>query len=191
MGHLIGTVKMKNILNEVFSKLTTKNTLEALADHLPAKIVGSVVISSLADIGSLLMLFCGLEFLDLFSKWISLSHEYWVRTYGKEFTEKHGCLWLYVKWLAECRRFGYINSSAMKNQFTSKMLTYTILILTTCWADMCIKKVGGVAFISTIGISMISLTESLSIVENLSSANIGIADSIKGLLQKKKDSMKG
>ena len=178
---------MKNILNEVFSKLNISKALESLADHLPAKLVGSVVISSLADIGTLLMLFCGLEFLDLFSKWISLSHDYWVRTYGKEFTDKHGCLWAYVKWLPECRRFKYINSSAMKNQFTSKMLTYTILILTCCWADLAMKKVGGVAFISTIGISMISLTESLSIVENLSSANIGIADSIKTLLQKKKN----
>ena len=182
---------MKTILQEVLSKLNIQKTLEGLADHLPAKMVGSVVISSLADIGSLLGLFCGLEFLDLFTKWISLSHEYWVRTYGKEFTDKHGCLWAYVKWLPECRRFKYINSSAMKNQFTSKMLTYTILILTTCWADLTIKKVGGVAFISTIGISMISLTECLSIVENLASANIGVADSIKTLLQKKKDSMKG
>ena len=178
---------MKNIVDEVLSKLNIQKTLEGLTDHLPAKMVGSVVISSLADIGTLLMLFCGLEFLDLFTKWISLSHDYWVNTYGKEFTQKYGCLWSYVKWLPECRRFKYINSSAMKNQFTSKMLTYTILILTTCWADMCIKKVGGVAFISTIGISMISLTESLSIVENLSSANIGIADSIKTLLQKKKN----
>ena len=182
---------MKNILNDVLSKLNIQKALESLADHLPAKLVGSVVISSLADIGTLLMLFCGLEFLDLFSKWISLSHEYWVRTYGKEFTDKHGCLWLYIKWLTECRRFGYINSSAMKNQFTSKMLTYTILILTCAWADLTIKKVGGVAFISVIGISMISLTEALSIVENLASANIGVADSIKTLLQKKKDSMKG
>jgi len=182
---------MKNILQEVFSKLNISKALESLADHLPAKLVGSVVISSLADIGTLLMLFCGLEFLDLFSKWISLSHSYWEKTYGKEFTAKYGCLWLYIKWLTECRRFGYINSSAMKNQFTSKMLTYTILILACALADSSIKKVGGVAFISTIGISMISLTESLSIVENLSSANIGIADSIKTLLQKKKDSMKG
>ena len=181
---------MKNILNDVLSKLNIQKAITSLTDHLPAKLVGSVVISSLADIGSLLMLFCGLEFLDLFTKWISLSHDYWVRTYGKTFTDKHGCLWSYIKWLPECRRFKYINSSTMKNQFTSKMLTYTILILTTCWADMCIKKVGGVAFISTIGISMISLTESLSIVENLSSANIGIADSIKGILQKKKESMK-
>ena len=181
---------MKNILQEVLSKLNIQKALDSLVDHLPAKLVGSVVISSLADIGSLLALFCGLEFLDLFSKWISLSHDYWEKTYGKEFTAKYGCLWLYIKWLTECRRFGYINSSAMKNQFTSKMLTYTILILTCAWADLTIKKVGGVAFISTIGISMISLTESLSIVENLSSANIGIADSIKGILQKKKDAMK-
>ncbi len=181
---------MKNILNEVFSKLNISKALESLADHLPAKLVGSVVISSLADIGSLLAIFCGLEFLDLLTKWISLSHDYWVRTYGKAFTDKYGCLWVYIKWLPECRRFKYINSSAMKNQFTSKMLTYTILILTCAWADLTIKKVGGVAFISTIGISMISLTESLSIVENLSSANIGIADSIKGILQKKKESMK-
>lgn len=182
---------MKNILQEVLSKLNIQKALESLTDHLPAKLVGSVVISSLADIGTLLMLFCGLEFLDLFTKWISLSHDYWVNTYGKEFTQKYGCLWSYIKWLGECRRFRYINSSRMKNQFCSKMLTYTILILATCWADLTIKKVGGVAFISTIGISMISLTECLSIVENLASANIGVADSIKTLLQKKKDSMKG
>ena len=178
---------MKNILQEVLSKLNIQKTLEGLADHLPAKMVGSVVISSLADIGSLLGLFCGLEFLDLFTKWISLSHEYWVRTYGKEFTDKHGCLWAYVKWLPECRRFRYINSSAMKNQFASKMLTYAIIVFACCLADSSIKKVGGVPFIGVIGISMISLTESLSIVENLSSANIGIADSIKTLLQKKKN----
>lgn len=182
---------MKNIIQEVLSKLNIQKALDSLADHLPAKLVGSVVISSLADIGTLLMLFCGLEFLDLFSKWISLSHDYWVRAYGKEFTEKHGCLWAYVKWLPECRRFKYINSSAMKNQFTSKMITYAILVFACCLADSSIKKVGGVPFIGVIGISMISLTESLSIVENLSSAGIGIADSIKALLQKKKDSMKG
>lgn len=182
---------MKNILQEVFSKLNISKYIESIADHLPAKLVGSVVISSLADVGSLLMIFCGMEFLDLFSKWISISHEYWVKTYGKTITDEHGCLWLYVKWLPECRRFKFINSSAMKNQFCSKMLTYTIVILTCAWADLTIKKVGGVAFISTIGISMVSLTEALSIVENLASANIGIADSIKTLLQKKKDSMKG
>ena len=182
---------MKNILHEVFSKLTTTKTLESLADHLPAKLVGSVVISSLADIGSLLAIFCGMEFLDLFSKWVAISHDYWVKTYGKELTDKHGCLLVYIKWIPECRRFKFINSSVMKNQFTSKMLTYTILILTCALADSSVKKVGGVAFISTIGISMISLTEALSIVENLASANIGIADSLKTLLQKKKDSMKG
>ena len=88
---------MKNILNEVFSKLNIQKALDSLADHLPAKIVGSVVISSLTDIGSLLALFCGLEFLDLFSKWISLSHDYWEKTYGKEFAAKYGCLWLYIK----------------------------------------------------------------------------------------------
>lgn len=181
---------MKDILHDVFQKLTTTKTLESLCDHLPAKLVGSVVVSFLTDIGSLLMVFCGLEFLDLLTKWISLSHDYWVNTYGKEFTDKHGCLWAYIKWLPECRRFKYINSSAMKNQFCSKMLTYTILILTCAWADSAVKKVGGVAFISTIGVSMVSLTEALSILENLSSANIGVADSIKGLLQKKKDNMK-
>lgn len=178
---------MKNIIQDVLSKINITKAVSSLTDHLPAKLAGSVVSASLMDIGSLLMLFCGLEFLDLFTKWISLSHDYWVNTYGKEFTQKYGCLWSYIKWLGECRRFKYINSSRMKNQFCSKMLTYTILILTTCWADMCIKKVGGVAFISTIGISMISLTECLSIVENLSSANIGVADSIKTLLRKKKN----
>ena len=181
---------MKNILQEVISKLNLTKALESLTDHLPAKMVGSVVISSLADIGSLLMVFCGLEFLDLLTKWISLSHDYWLKTYGKAITDAQGCLWAYIKWLPECRRFRYINSSAMKNQFCSKMLTYTILILTCAWADSAVKKVGGVAFISTIGVSMISLTEALSIVENLSSAGIGVADGIKSLLQKKKESIK-
>ena len=181
---------MKNILQDVLSKLNITKALESLADHLPAKLVGSVVVSSLTDIGVLLSIFCGLEFLDLFSKWISLAHDYWVNAYGKKFTDEHGCLWAYIKWLPECRRFGYINSSAMKNQFCSKMITYTILILTSCLGDLAMKRVGGVAFISTIGISMISLTEALSIVENLSSAGIGIADGIKGILQKKKETMK-
>lgn len=178
---------MKNIFQEVLSKLHIQKALDSLVYHLPAKLAGSVVSASLMDIGSLLALFCGLEFLDLLTKWISLSHDYWVTTYGKEFTVKNGCLWAYVKWLPECRRFKYINSSAMKNQFTSKMLTYTILILTCCWADLAMKKVGGITFISVIGISMISLTEALSIVENLSSAGIGVADGIKTLLQKKKN----
>ena len=182
---------MKDILHDVFSKLTTKNTIQSVVENLPVKLAGSAITASIFDIGALLGLFCGLEFLDLLTKWISLSHDYWVRTYGKEITEKHGCLWVYIKWLPECRRFKYINSSVMKNQFCSKMFTYTILILTCCLADMAVKKVGGVAFISMIGISMVSLTEALSILENLSSANIGIADSIKGILQKKKDSMKG
>ena len=181
---------MKNIIHEVLSKLNIQKAITSLTDHLPAKLVGSVVISSLTDIGLLLMIFCGLEFLDLLTKWISLSHDYWVRTYGKEFTDAHGCLWAYIRWLPECRRFKYINSSVMKNQFCSKMLTYTILILTCAWADMAVKSVGGVAFISTIGISMISLTEALSIVENLSSAGIGVADGIKGILQKKKETIK-
>lgn len=181
---------MNNIFHDVVSKLNFTKAIDSLKDHLPAKMVGSVVISSLADVGSLLMVFCGLEFLDLLTKWISLSHDYWVRTYGKDITEKHGCLWAYIKWLPECRRFKYINSSVMKNQFCSKMLTYTILILTCAWADSAVKRVGGVAFISTVGVSMISLTEALSIVENLSSAGIGLADSIKSILQKKKESIK-
>ena len=182
---------MKDIIHDVLSKLTTTRTLESLSDHLPAKLVGSVVTASVLDAGMLMLVFCGLEFLDLFSKWISLSHDYWVRTYGKELTEKHGCLWSYIKWLPECRRFGYINSNAMKNQFTSKMITYAILICTCFLADTAIARVKGITCVGVIGISMVSLTEALSILENLSSANIGIADSIKGILQKKKDSMKG
>lgn len=181
---------MKDLLHDVFSKLTTTKTLHSVSENLPAKLAGSAVTASIFDIGALLGLFCGLEFLDLLTKWISLSHDYWVRTYGQTITDKQGCLWVYIKWLPECRRFRYINSSAMKNQFCSKMFTYTILILTCCLADLAIKRVGGVAFISTIGISMVSLTEALSILENLSSANIGIADSIKNLLQKRKDSIK-
>lgn len=181
---------MKNIIHEVLSKLNIQKALDSLADHLPAKLVGSVVISSLADIGQLLLIFCGLTFLDLFSRWLAISHDYCVKVYGKNIVKQVGGAWMYFKWILECRRFGYINSTVMKSQWCSKMLTYAILILACAWSDSAIKKVGGVTFISVIGISMVSLTEALSIVENLSSAEIGVADSIKKLLEKKKDSMK-
>ena len=181
---------MKNILQEVFSKLTTKQTLSAVAENLPAKLVASTVTASFLDVLTIMVVFFGLECLDILTRWIALAREYWVHTYSAEIVKKQGTLWMYLRWIPECHRFRYVDSYTMRNQFCSKFWTYLILICSSLLGDIAMKYVNGISFLMMITVSILSCTEILSILENLDEAGIGVAKEIRNLVQKRKETLK-
>ena len=79
---------------------------------------------------------------------------------------------------------GLISSYVMRKAFTAKMMTYLILIFGSTLVDYMINTSGGNTMASSIVITYLSMTELLSIVENLDEAGIS---TVHDLMQTIKD----
>ena len=176
-----------DILKDVLSKIDWQNTLKSVTDKGLEKLTVSVFGALLFDFAYIMGVFCLLAVIDIVSKCCSLSAELWNRTYGVEFTRKHGSLVAFLKWIPQAYDWRYISSKAMKNGFVSKMITYILLIGSACAVDSVLPIKGA---IRTLVVSVLALTELISVCENLSLCNIAVAQTLKGIVQKKKEGIK-
>ena len=118
----------------------------------------------------LLIGFGVLEFLDCFTKWLSISYE----MLTEDDPGMHPSLWLCFKSIPEARRQRRIRSEEMRTLFCSKFLKYVILVIASAVADFMLKATNQSAPFLTIVISYICAVEILSVLENL--ADSGVKD---------------
>lgn len=154
------------------------NTFRNLANDMVIKLLASSIIAALCYHAILFAVFALVVFLDLFTRWIAISHK---RLAGQHIESG---LINSIKAIPEAHRLGLISSYVMRKAFTSKMMTYLILILGATLVDYMINKSGGNTMASSIVITYLSMTELLSIIENLDEAGIStvhdLIDLIKG-----------
>lgn len=177
---------MKDILKEVLSKINMHETFKAVTDKGLEKITASVFGALLFDFAYVMGIFCLLAVIDIVSKCASLSCELWNRCYGVEFTKKYGNLVAFLRDIPHAYDWRIINSNAMKTGFISKMITYTLLI----GAAIAVDSLLPVKAMRVLVVSVLALTELISVCENLSLCNIEVAQTLKGLVHKRKEQIK-
>lgn len=162
--------------------------VEALGNHLHYKILAGLVASVYSDeLVILLLIFLMLEIIDIFSAWVVASRKCWSNIYPQS---KVG-FWKLVKFIPTARRWRVIQSEKLRDGF-DKMVLYFILILLAGLIDGALMVAHtpfkGV-FLSTIT-TVICLTESISILENLNDAGVPLVSQIKEKLLGKFDKQK-
>lgn len=157
---------------------------EAIGNYLGYKILAGLFASVYSDeLVILLLLFILLELLDIFSAWCYASKKCWDSIYP----QSKSSFWKLIKFVPTARRWRFIKSVKMRDGFADKMLVYLILLLLSALVDGALMVAHtpfkGV-FISTVT-TVLCLTESISILENLNDAGVPLVNNIKEKILKK------
>ena len=126
------------------------------------------------------MVFIFLVFMDCFTRWMAL---------GAAFLKNHGHaepgLWEACRAIPAARRAGLISSQVMKKQGMEKLILYNVSVMTAAGADFLLKSSGTAPFLTSAIVSYLVVTETLSIIENLSEAGAGSLEKLADRLRKK------
>ena len=175
-----------DIIKEIISKINWQSTLKSVADKGFEKLAISAIGATIWDLATVFGVFVFLAIIDIVTRLIACSYHLWEQAYGEEFTKKHGNLWLFVLWIPSAHRWRYINSSALRTGFVSKILTYMLLIIAARACDSVLP----VKFMMVLITSVLACTEMLSVCENLGECNVNVASEIKALVHKRKEQIK-
>ena len=181
---------MKNILQEVFSKIKTTETLKTVTDKGAEKLVASAVGATLWDLGTIFLLLLLLEVIDIFTACIYQSSLLWKKMYDPKIIEKRGTLINYIRWIWQAHHWRFIDSYSLRDGFYSKSIIYFLLIMTGYIIDSVMEIRHAPTLALTIVCGVLAITEGISICENLDSAGIKIGGEIRDLLKKRKDGIK-
>ena len=182
---------MKDILKEVFSKIEVSQTLKSVTDKGFEKLAASAVGATLLDIGTIFLLLMLLEIIDIFTACIFQASLLYKATYDKQIVEKRGSLLTYIKYIWQAHHWRYVDSYALRDGFCSKTIIYSLLLITGFLIDLVLKiSHSPIQPALVIVCCVLSITEGISICENLDSAGIKIAGEIRGILQKRKEGIK-
>ena len=124
--------------------------------------------------------FAVLVFLDLFTKWLALSRQRLVDMGAESPT-----LFQSLIGLRAARRDGYIRSEEMRKRFVNKMLAYICIVASSVVLDWMLAHAGAPAFAMPLAISYLSITELVSILENMQKSGVEEAGGICELIKKK------
>lgn len=116
----------------------------------------------------MLMVFVFMVFMDCFTRWMAI---------GAAWLKSQGCtapgLWEAFRAIPAARRAGLISSQVMKKQGMEKLILYNVSVMTAAGADFLLESSGATPFLTSAIVSYLVVTETLSIVENLSEAGAG------------------
>lgn len=156
------------------------NTLQNLSHDVLIKLLASSLLVALFYHAVLFGLFGCVVFLDLFTRWLALSHQNLVSR--KQEATLIDCFC----GIPQAHKVGLISSYVMRKTFFSKMVTYLLLIIGASIVDYMIKGSGGSVMAVALVITYLSMTELLSIVENLDDAGVSAVHDLVGLIKRKR-----
>ncbi len=159
---------------ELFNSIS--QTAARLTDQWAFKLVASWIIGIELHLG-LFSIFAILVMLDLFTRWIAISYK---RLDGAGLPDD---LYSSIRGIPEAHREGLISSCVMRRQFWSKMATYMILVLAAILVDNGLILLGRSPMATTLIITYLSMTELLSMVENLDEAGVSALHQLTDILR--------
>ena len=157
-----------------------RNSLENVLNMAPLKTALGAIIAALLY-KHVIMFYCfvGLVFLDCFTRWLAISHDYLVANDKKE----KPSLWKSFCSISRARAAGKISSTIMRERGLSKIMVYIVAVFTSAISDKLLLSIGSQPWLVSLIIGYLTVTEALSVVENLSDAGVGslgrIIDKIK------------
>lgn len=145
-----------------------EHAFDSLMSYFPIKVVVGVFMAFVLNAEALIfMSFAWLVFLDCFTRWIAISYEFLM-----EQGEEKPSLWTSIKGIPSARRAGRIKSSVMREQGIAKLIVYMICLFGAALCDLISFEMHGPTDLTNLVASYMTITELLSIVENLSDAGV-------------------
>ena len=126
----------------------------------------------------LFLYFVLLVFLDCLTRWIAISYRHLM-----EQGEVKPSLVRAIYKIPAARRAGKIESRVMKEQGLCKLLLYGVCVIVACLVDLMMATLHAPGWMVNLMVSYMAITETLSVVENLSDAGV---DSLARLVEKLK-----
>ena len=167
--------------------LHAKGTASSLGDNGTVKLVGATIVGAACSMhGQLLFAFVTLIIVDLITKWIALSREYLTKRKRKKTTT----LWQCVCNIPAARAAGYIKSASMKHRFLGKIVVYLIVIFAGASIDNIMMTMDKPVWAVVLLAGYLSITELISILENLEDAGVEEAGKLHDIIEKKRDALK-
>lgn len=162
-------------------------TFAHLSSNKAVKFVGASIVGGICSMhGQLLLAFVGLIIVDLVTKWIALSKEYLT----KKKRRKNPTFWKCVTSIPAARKAGYIKSEAMKHRFLGKIIVYLLVVIAGALADNIMVTMDKPTWAVLLLVGYLSITELISILENLQDAGVEEAGQLHDILEKKREAMK-
>ncbi len=154
-------------------------TLHSFFGNFWVKMTASAVLTVTGHQHAMLLLcFMMLVFLDCLTRWVAISYGY-LREQGEENPSLLRSIWN----IAAARRAGRIESRVMKEQGLCKLLLYGVCVIVACLVDLMMATLHAPGWMVNLMVSYMAITETLSVVENLSDAGV---DSLARLVEKLK-----
>ena len=123
--------------------------------------------------------FTVLVFIDCFSRWMAISHDYLQNSRGiAEPTVIDD-----IKGIKAARSAGKIDSSTMKQRGLGKIIVYVICAIVAAVGDVMMHFSNNPSWMVSLVIGYMVVTEALSIVENLSDAGVKSLDKLLSKLR--------
>lgn len=156
-------------------------TTHTVVNGWVVKLIASGVLVLMTRHFAIFTLFAFVVFVDLFAKFLALSH-------GMELSDgkKDTSLVTALYDIPEAHRRGIINSYAMKTQFVGKLIIYMFLVVPSGSIDVLIKLSSGRSEFCILVISYLCATELLSIVENLNDAGVPALSGLLDIIKRKR-----
>ena len=111
--------------------------------------------------------FTFLVFLDCLTRWIAISYKHLVDN-----GEEHPSLIRSIYKIPSARRAGKIDSRTMKEQGLGKLLLYVVCVIVAAVGDLMMVTIHAPVWIVNLMVGYMVVTETLSVVENLSDAGV-------------------
>ena len=142
--------------------------LDKLLSMFPLKVLIGIFLVVIMDVRTVVSFaFAWLVFLDCFTRWIAISYGFLM-----EQGEEKPSLWTSIKGIPSARRAGRIKSSVMREQGIAKLIVYMICLFGAALCDLVSFEMHGPTDLTNLVVSYMTITELLSIVENLSDAGV-------------------
>lgn len=154
------------------------DTIYKMSSAFTIKAVASAILALVMQKHFYLFLgFSLLVFLDAFTRWMALTHDYLVEDKGVE----NPTIVQDIKNMPAARVAGRINSTKMKERGLGKIAVYVICAIVAAIGDLMMKQIGTPPWLINLVIGYLVVTEALSVVENLAAAG---AENMGRLLEK-------
>ncbi|EJP28321.1 holin domain protein [Selenomonas sp. FOBRC9] len=155
--------------------------IQRLTEGWGAKVGLSVALTiAYEDHAQIFAAFVALVCLDLVTKWLSLSRKCLV-----DMGNDQPSVWQAFWNIRNAGRKGYIKSDMMRKRFVPKILTYLAVVAAAVTLDFILLKTHAPAFASTLVIGYLSLTEFISILENMQHSGIEEAGALVDMARRK------
>lgn len=179
-----------DVIKEIIGKINWNSTVKEVMNKGFEKLAISAVGATLMDLGTIFAMFIILIVVDIFTRCMAMSALLWHNMYGEEIVKKRGNLLNYIKWTWQAHKWRYIDSSALRDGFWSKVITYFILLVVATCGDQILRVSHIPPFVLIVFCGILTCTEILSILENLGECGVSSVRDIRALIQKRKEGIK-